>query len=275
MLDQHDAPGGERTVDCYCESPCCRGSYIEEHEGSDDLWAALNVMEGAGLIEDTDVHDYHCGCGWRCDYTRSSPVFTAQQDCTVGVEFVSRILSLDDWEVVATTGEAVDNIWRKTGRRPNGRAPWGNHIHVGARSPHRVSPWSAAFLAMESLDWELIACGGCASGRTRGYNTKPHKGSEPGWQGWAVGRDETVEYRLWNTPAEGWRIGFHVATSIALRRCASVLDRHFRIGTAGTFREAVDALDVNVEATLALIARAMPPVPEKDRYLTTIEAALC
>lgn len=240
MLDEGDQ-GGEVWVNCdacngtgevecgecgHC-SECgdCEGEGGSYREGASDRVETVLGLASASIGHRTDLCCYHCRCR-QCDPRRSAPFMTAQEDCTVGVEFITKICDVNDTtdidqiaEVVRWYGQVLP-FWR-----PDGRKCAGNHVHVSCRgaddgevyfTPRRRGMASQLIRSVYGAwDWEEAAGGGC--GRVRGYNSKPyspHDGS------WLSERTETFEHRLWNTPAEPERIFGHVAASIAVQRWA-------------------------------------------------------
>lgn len=211
------------------------GSYNQEL-----YMAAFNRFD---LFNRDGVHEYHCACR-RCAYDRSSPDFTAQTDPTVGMEWVSRILSSTrDVDVVERVVKAHRRGMNDTGWVPDGYDNNGNHIHVcrlgtddGKSGRFAMGTMMQAKGLISSLlstgDWEPVADGGC--GRLRGYNGTQCKdestlvlrdSSDGDWLGMSAA---TMEFRLWNTPSAASRIKAHVGLSIGILRwafCQVIHDR--------------------------------------------------
>ena len=197
-------------------------AYGEEVE---DLIAHL------GPLAYRDIHSYHCSCSRCRDINRTDPIMNTQEDCTVGVEFISRILhytpdgldEIEDW---------VDAMkaWARRGRwMPDGYESCGNHIHVGCERIHTATRERAHAhirAVHAAYNWDDVADGGC--GQMRGYNSKPSKtGSYGSWSS-TKGSDNTrtIEHRLWNTPLDPERLHAHIGISIAVTRWAVALAIH-------------------------------------------------
>lgn len=200
-------------------------------EHSADGAAALRGFAKRSLVSDPGYrHEYHCDCR-SCDYDRTDPFFAVQADCTVAVELVSRVARAgNDDDVILTavdTPQALAEFYDVIGKKPNGTDPWGNHIHVGSRVNHRTGQTfhrtttdCAAELLKETVasymtPFAAMAAGGCSQMRT--YNGIARKGN---WANLVSLRSDTIEFRLWNTPALPERIGFHVAMSVAMTEWA-------------------------------------------------------
>lgn len=179
------------------------------------------------LIADPTMHMYHCHCS-TCNHQRDTPLMVAQGDCSCGVEFVSRIIDLDDFDIARREiGEWVQMMhqWKQDGNwMPDGYESNGNHVHVSSAGDH--TPWGAdikhqAYNHVDAMyamfDWDRVADGGC--GTIRSYNRKP---SMLGLGGsWLADRGYgTFEHRLWNTPRDPDRLWAHLGISIGLTRWA-------------------------------------------------------
>lgn len=240
--DDWECPN-DREDECECYVTCdyCEGLTSGPY-GLDEI---LRLFSRAGVALGDDKHAYHCGC-YACRYDRNpaNSVFLAtQSDCTVGVEFVSRILRTDVDEyhmdeldkVVQGLQRFYDlDVWE-----PDGYESAGNHIHVswlgtdnggfafrGATRRQASALINAAYAA---FDWEDVASGGCQT--IRSYNSKtyassPDKvgGSDNTWGlfsgSWTSIKGPTFEHRLWNTPRIASRIYDHIGISLALTRWA-------------------------------------------------------
>lgn len=226
VLDSGDTDGREHYCDCeYCN--------FEPEPMSSRASIYLDAFSSL-IYDDLDLHDYHCSCS-SCDYHRSGPTMTAQRDCTVGIEFVSRILSAEnDFSEVDAVVQAHEQAMRSTGWRPDGYESCGNHIHVSSQGTDnggqqfRYTTRTQAQGLIESLfavgNWDTVADGGC--GRLRTYNggkfTKPghHRALDAGNTSWITSRSQTFEFRLWNTPSKADRIKAHVGLSLGITRWA-------------------------------------------------------
>ena len=203
------------------------------HGGVPEYIARASAL---GLAHDR-AHEYHCRCD-ECSYTRSRPLMATQNDATVAVEMVSRILDVrseTDMDSVAEWIAFVES-WKADGHwMPDGVTTCGNHIHVG-RDDANSYPYltGAGFnliqAAYAAYDWTLVADGGC--GRIRGYNTKPSHGIYGFSGSWLSSREHTVEHRLWNTPSDPERLWAHLGLSVALTRWGAHMERmdHTRPG---------------------------------------------
>lgn len=217
---------------CNCES--CLRQRIEDRieelrDGSGEIQHLINRAHANGLISDPDRHDYHCDCD-ECDYRRSSPLMTCQSDCSCGVEFVSRILNLDNFEgarMGINQWVGMMQQWKDDGFwMPDGYVSNGNHVHVShknfeSRSMNRAALHINAIYA--AFDWIDVADGGC--GQIRGYNSKP--GQHDAYASWLSTRDETFEHRLWNTPCNPERLWAHLGLSIAITRWAFAISERY------------------------------------------------
>ncbi len=223
-----------RTEDEPCDNCGGSGRVGEDTNYLGDT--AVGVFREFDLTRHRELHSYHCNCG-DCSYRRGqdSGVFAAQEDCTVGVEFVSRILSTGDQDVFDRLEEAVPAVWRATQWQPDGYESCGNHIHVGfagADGQQRFL-WDTvraadgtlrALIGMFPDGFEHLASAGL--GMMRSYNGSPRK-TLKGYDGRIDGngsllrlREQTMEFRLWNTPRDAERIAFHVNASLAMTRWA-------------------------------------------------------
>lgn len=206
------------------------GIEMEVGSGSADLLEALGLH---------DIHSYHCGCD-RCYPDRPGPDFTAQEDCTVDAEFISRILPYNDegMEAIEDLGEAV----RKARCGYGGFRDVGLHIHVG----HEDLPydddamrrfWRLWFHCENDIERMAAGSRECV----RGYNapvSERHVGAPsvevmyrsdewiPGHtyrDSWVATRTNhsTFEFRVWNSTRATWRIHLAVGVSVALVAAAS------------------------------------------------------
>lgn len=228
----------------FCCDECEENAFDEEHarfireyrrhhgtRGSTLVGGPNDLIHRAyanDLIAENARHSYHCDCD-SCDYRRSGPLMTAQSDCTVGVEFVSRIIDLNEFDHPArdiqTWVEMMENWDEDGGWMPDGHTSCGNHVHVSsdgddracwAESPLRQRAYNNINSLYAAFDWTNIADGGC--GAIRGYNSKPQRSDRYGGN-WLSDRGYgTFEHRLWNTPREPQRLWAHIGISIGLQR---------------------------------------------------------
>lgn len=218
---------GEMTVECEyghehevaCDSCNGRGHFDSDNEGAPDH--AIDIMRNLGLTTHSYMHCYHCDCE-ECAPFRREPLLAAQEDGTVGIEWVSRAMrSPRHLERIIEGHEAV---MQGTGWTPDGYESAGNHIHVGIPKDVRNSDTAqSAYLLAAALvvnkEWERLADGGC--GRLRGYNSKGvinHNNAWPYNGSYIVQKrgGATFEYRMWNTPSDPWRIAAHAGLSMAM-----------------------------------------------------------
>jgi len=203
-----------------------------DYDDGDDSAAcrAIDMMYDEGLVGVAEQHEYHCRCDG-CAYDRSGSLFAAQEDGTVGVEFVSRILSTgsnSDMAELLRLRDFYPSLLRGIGWRPDGYFGAGNHIHVshplidgsGPVDRAMASAYMNAMMASDLDAWRHIADGGC--GNLRGYNgqgTRPDAFPSYAWEvssSWVRLRAHTIEVRVWNTPAEADRLLVHPAISVGL-----------------------------------------------------------
>lgn len=269
MCDPVEAGG---TVDCYCGNNCCSGSYEDEEGDFGEIDLVVSAMNSAGLVgrarSHYDLHEYHCNCDL-CDHNRVQPWLTAQQDCTVGVEFVSRITRVDEWELVTRLEAAVDEAYVYA-YLPSTQSPWGNHVHVDMTVCGRsngVTLWSSALFASEAWDWERLSAGGRSA--NRGYNPKPDKGYTGRW---VAQRETTVEYRLWNTPSRGKYVGFHVAASLAIARWAWVMAKTHDLPECDYAAIVNRFDDLDQAQVYADLVKCWPGVPGRDEHIAMLQA---
>lgn len=251
-----------------CED--CNGPRDEWPGGDETVQHLIDRAVGAGLCDNDDMHDYHCDCDV-CDYSRGrgAALMTAQEDGTVGVEFVSRILDVTDGtDLIDLNGwVGMMSDWKDDGNwMPDGLTSCGNHIHVSASGvPGIINhslDWRNAFRLMNKAyavyDWTHVADGAC--GQMRGYNSKPSTiGGYDDAGSWLRHRDRlgTFEHRLWNTPQDPERLWTHVGLSIALTRWgfqrANVT--HFASDIAAAFNQ-------NIAAFKRDVISHLPSAPE-------------
>ncbi len=210
------------------------GFELEVNRSGGNAGAVLENLRAMGLTSHTRLHQYHCGCS-TCE--SQGYLFKAQEDCTAGGEFITRILEYGTRDV----DDACIGISRallKAGSVVSGNV--GNHVHVD-RSAFGSGGWRALyndeekaasrrlmrlFARYERDVWE-IAAGPHAD--VRGYNGSGCDVSprlwEPGAQDHGCNyhtgghtlcwKEYTVEFRLWNATREAWRIRTHVGISHA------------------------------------------------------------
>lgn len=234
----------------------------------------------AGLTSRNEQHPYHCHCSG-CAHDRDHPLMTAQEDGSCGVEFVSRIIDLNDFESASDQiGRWVELFeqWKRDGHwMPDGQASNGNHVHVSSLGDQiHWGPCEARQRAFRHIDalyavfcWNQVADGGC--GQIRSYNAKP---STHGGGSWLSDRGYgTFEHRLWNTPRDPERLWGHLGLSIALTRWAfAIAFAHPEFtfwGTHGTWgydRNMSDSVYHAVQAGIGDVVEGVssyiPPEPQ-------------
>lgn len=234
--------------------------------------AARSLLHQNGLTLHTGERcPAHCQCP-RCRYDRKEGLLAYQSDSSVAAEFVSRILStrsVADRAEVKKLIAVYPDLLNTLAWTPNGRYGAGNHVHVGwpkqflterrwgERYPEpqiaaKVRVALQSLWASELSLWQQIADGGC--GQHRDYNgrcnyTPYHaaRGSDIVDVGsfggsWISDRGHgTVEFRLWNTPADPKRLLVHPAISTALMAWAlAVIDEHGGTNKFATARNAYE-----------------------------------
>jgi hypothetical protein len=206
-------------------------------------------------------------------------LMAAQNDSTVGMEWVSRVLTVDEMpSLIDRLEHGIDRVWDATGWVPDGRDNVGNHIHVGVDGGgglgfrrltiSNAQRYASAFLAQlgELFDRRL---GNGGAPRIRSYNGTADKGCVDGpggpagsWLRWND-RYGTFEYRLWNTPADPRRERYHIAMSVAITRWAfrQAIDLRYSDGEIkADYRKIFDHWDSNVpdDELLAAVDAWMP-----------------
>ena len=186
---------------------------------------AVTLFGEAGLTAHDHLHEYHCGCTM-CRYNRTTPnsLLAAQNDPTVGVEFITKIMktrSNADNQQMRALKQTYSEVLDATGWRPDGHVNAGNHIHVGwpdsttDRQRAQVhSLLNGMFRAEHDLWTETIATGGAP--RVRSYNRAPVISFGDWSGGWLGANTGTIEVRVWNTPVDPDRLLVHPALSVAL-----------------------------------------------------------
>lgn len=196
-----------------------------------------DVLDNLGL---DSLHSYHCDCS-RCEPERSSPDWTAQEDCTADGEFISRILTYGTADAVDAINAFGAALLAARATHSNGQ---GLHIHVGTEdmTPESwVRFWRLWFRYQDDI--AKLAQG--SYDRVRSYNV-PVRFSDvvgewdrtPEAEFWSgddaivarrIGRPYnraswvnpqtphgTAEFRLWNSTRLAWRIHLAVGVSVAL-----------------------------------------------------------
>lgn len=226
LLSRYDDDYDEDGCDCE-ECPYC------ERSSDGNVGEMLRIFRGYNLTEFHHLHEYHCDCG-DCDYTRRFGFFAAQRDCTVGMEFITRILDVHNASDVANLNRVPDALrqgYSRTGWSPDGDQDNGNHIHValdgsGTDVRFRASTITGAhdwlFALSAEVDLTSIADGGC--GQIRGYNgdgaRKARYSDYDRATSWFSHRRSTMEFRLFNTPSITDRVPMHATMAVGMFRWA-------------------------------------------------------
>jgi hypothetical protein len=213
------------------------GLELETTGGGSD---ALEIIADAIGI-DHHPHPYHCGCREQCDARIDRPnIVTAQDDCTVEMEFITRPMVLGDaqaWAELALIGEAFRQS--RTYADPHENA--GQHVHVGAGyaldelTPRRARDFDGEVFMADGreqlaqlfipLQEALRPYMAASVDDVREYN---HPLSKNRWnrprQAWLNlnYNRPTVEIRGWNGSIVPWR--WRMSAGISAAMCAAVLD---------------------------------------------------
>lgn len=231
-----------------------------EHEFATGANPLARELHARNLTGEAQLHDYHCRCSL-CDHSLDrANVFTAQRDCTVAIEVISKPLPFGSDEHFAAYEDLADAV-ATSGAGVASNA--GNHVHVNREDMDAAAEWRLArILARYQEDLDYIARAGDSN--VRGYNRRhvtdgrcscPALGqSEPDRWGWrnnvrhevreCLWADDaptttgdygpgffetgtwfrrcarTYEFRLWNATTVAWRMFLHSAMSVALVEAA-------------------------------------------------------
>lgn len=197
--------------------------YDDDVDVGDQVEMALNLFGTHGLCQHESLCDYHCSCDW-CVYDRPHALLAAQEDSTVGAEFITRILSTrsnKDLTELRRLQRAYAEVQDATGFYPDGDISCGNHVHVGW--PEGLRPveigqarslLNGLFSAEIDLWTEEIATGGAP--HVRGYNASPMERYDQWTGSWLGANSGTIEFRVWNTPRDSGRLLVHPALSVAM-----------------------------------------------------------
>ncbi|HVE28373.1 MAG TPA: hypothetical protein VNC22_23360 [Sporichthya sp.] len=243
---------------------------VGRNAGAGSTTAARRLLYRNGLtLHDGGRHEAHCDCPI-CAYDRTNGLLAYQDDSSVAAEFVSRILStrsVRDRQEMRQLVSLYPDLLATLDWTPDGDYGAGNHVHVGWPKqfiqrdrwgevwpiPEMRAKVNAALMSLfasESDLWRQIADGGC--GRHRSYNGvcvySPYRdyrtNEEIGTFGgqWISDRGHgTVEFRLWNTPADPQRLMAHPAISTALMAWAlAIVEEHSH---TATFDRAINAYE--------------------------------
>lgn len=255
----------------------------DDDDGADAAADYVGQAARLGLCSPR-LHDYHCGCDdCDCERDSDSPLMATQEDCTVGVEHVSRILNVNSTVDLDQLGQWIAFLqqWKDDGGwMPNGQATCGNHIHVEAPDievehsrPNLVSTVVNAPYA--AFDWEHVADGGC--GRIRPYNHKPDP--EPRRYGddtynlgsWFCRKytngGRTWEHRLWNSPSDPQRMWVHVGLSVAITRWAADAAEAIWLHDSETSLRLSDASSIVLGRRDEWVAAVIERLPSDPRFV--------
>jgi len=212
------------------------GLEIEVTGGGADALQTLSRTIGI----DRYTHSYHCQCREQCAPSFDRPnIVTAQDDCTVEMEFITRPFYLgdnDSWRQLGIVGDA----FREARTYADPSAATGGHVHVGAalldELPHRMMSCGnlprfdadgreqlAQFFypLQEALRPYLAA----SAEDVRDYNHPISRDwryrDRTGWLNLRRGAP-TIEVRGWNGSVVPWR--WRMAAGISAALVAAVLD---------------------------------------------------
>ena len=198
----------------------CEIEMFSHDDAEDDVDTALNLFGTHGLCIHDSLCEYHCGCD-DCSYSRDGALLAAQEDSTVGAEFITRILSTRsnrDLTELRRLKAAYAEVQSATDFYPDGDIDCGNHVHVGWPVRADVARCRSLLNGLFSAETELwtrtIATGGAS--RVRSYNSPPRESYDDWMGGWLGANTGTIEFRKWNTPREAGRLLVHPALSVAM-----------------------------------------------------------
>lgn len=198
------------------------------------------MLDALGL---DGLHGYHCDCE-RCEPERSSPDWTAQEDCTADGEFISRILTYGD-DGDRAIGQLAAALKSARAVHSNGQ---GLHVHVDT-SDMTPTTWVYFWRLWFRYQDEVGMLASGSYNDVRSYNQEVRFSQvvgthEPGvtpdfwtadpvlvaprigqpydratWVNPRTGHG-TAEFRLWNATRVEWRIHLAAGVSTALIRAA-------------------------------------------------------
>jgi hypothetical protein len=209
----------------------------------------VNDLHERGVCAVPHLHNYHCRCG-ECAYDNNAYLFTAQNDCTVNGEMISKILEYGSDRHYRAVREVTSAMVRHNARVTGDT---GLHVHVprDAFSTRRQRRILFRLMARYWSELSELAAGGQPT--VRGYNQPPQdpryaqydyynnrnrdgsRRSIPSgpfdWSGtaypnagsWLVTKEATYEFRLWNATRAEWRVNLAIGLSVAMTKAA--LDR--------------------------------------------------
>ena len=203
------------------------GLEVEVTGGAEE---AVEVAHDEGLTADDSLHSYHCDCS-SCEHDEYRVnIVTAQNDCTVSGEFITRPIRMGDagsWSDL----ERLSAVFAWTGAYADPHESTGCHVHVSAalldtlptvEDEDSGEGWDgreqlAQFFVPLQNDIAMYARG--AVDRVRDYNhpigTDPRYRPREGWLHLRR-RSQTVEFRLWNGTTAAWRWRMYAGISSAL-----------------------------------------------------------
>lgn len=210
--------------------------------GYDAIYALKRHRDSA--VSSEDVHAYHCGhyshCD-ECDPHRTYGDWAPQEDCTVDLELVSRILRTDEdiTEAIAALGHALsasrdygDNVspggcdcgdWEcEYAEESHSDEDAGCHVHVtDILTDEQSVEMYRTFYDFREV-FRVLAQSHL--GYVRGYNSLVHVDnvrSKYNMHGWLASKDHTFEFRLWNYSDAAWRVRYYAYVSRAMVIAAS------------------------------------------------------
>lgn len=209
------------------------GIEIEVANNGPDL---ASELFDRGLCGTNHLHDYHCSCDV-CDHDPRRPTpWTAQQDCTVAGEFISKPLEFGSAEFAAATeglSAAMLDLNVSPGQR---RQNVGGHVHVDASDfgpANSVQRWRLRRLFLRYQD-EMGMLASASQQEVRDYNPRMRSWNEerfwstdcePSYRsiegGWLRSVSmKTIEFRLWNSTRLEWRMHLHAGISVGMATAA-------------------------------------------------------
>lgn len=213
------------------------GLEIETTGGGLDALSVIADMVGI----DRHPHSYHCDCRDQCEARFDRPnIVTAQDDCSVELEYITRPIVLGDsesWQEL----EEVGRVFRIHRTFADPTEDTGQHVHVGARNtldllPERSMPdgHGGRFMAdgreqlaqfFVPLQETLRPFFAASAEDVRHYNgpigRSPRYRTRTGWLNLNYHRP-TVEFRGWNGSVVPWR--WRMSAGISAAMVAAVMD---------------------------------------------------
>jgi hypothetical protein len=214
------------------------GLEIETTGGGEN--ALPHIADLIGI--DDRLHSYHCECDRQCSHRFDREnIVTAQNDCSVEMEYITRPIVLGDagsWQEL----EEVGHVFRQYRTYANPNDNTGQHVHVGAIDTLDTLPERMIDLRGEGgrisadgreqfaqffvpLQEALRPYFAASVEDVRDYNHPISRDyryrSRTGWLNLNRGR-KTVEIRGWNGSVVPWR--WRMSAGISAAMVAAVMD---------------------------------------------------